>query len=341
VNIDLHCHILTEEMLRLMQGVSKQYAPYVEPTEQTYTRVVTENVKSLILNIPSNGARMLTPIGGYDVAVRLEDMDRMRVDVQAMAQVPQTFLYDIPLEVNAQFARIINEGMAKIKQEYPGRFAPLAAVPLQDGQAAADELEHAVKVLGLNGVGTGTSLYSGGNLDEEHLEPFYAKLNELNVPWFIHPDRPPAAQETKKYYLGNFIGNPLGTTIAVCSLIFGGVLERYPNIRVWTPHAGGYVPYQFGRYDHGFQWREEPKAVIKTKPSTYLPQVMFDIIAHSKPALNYLVQTFGPEQVFLGTDYPYDMGIGDPVGLIDSIETTDEAGKALIKGGNAQKALGL
>src|SRR6266516_4469915 len=214
-------------------------------------------------------------------------MERTGVDCQAVAPWPRMFfIYDIPREVAIELAKVQNEQAAALKREHPGKFAPLATVPLQDGQAAADELERAVKQLGLHGLATGTSC-GAKPLDAEHLEPFYAKLNELDVPWFIHSYGAVSTPEFKKYYLNNFVGNPLETTLAVCSLIFGGVIERYPNIRCWTPHAGGYVPFQFGRYDHGFTWRPESKAVI------------------------------------------------------DKIETTGPAGKALIRGGNAQAALRL
>jgi aminocarboxymuconate-semialdehyde decarboxylase len=176
------------------------------------------------------------------------------------------------------------------------------------------------------------------------------------VPWFIHPSHAPIAAGAPKYYLTNFIGNPLETTIAVASLIFGGMMERYPRLRCWTAHAGGFVPYQFGRFDHGYQWRDEAKVVVDKPPSAYLGAFLFDTIAHSKPALDYLVQTFGPEQVYLGTDYlgtdylgtdylgtdyPFDMGLADAVGVVDAIQTTDAAGKQLIKDGNARAALRL
>jgi aminocarboxymuconate-semialdehyde decarboxylase len=267
-------------------------------------------------------------------------MARTGVDVQAISSFVGTFLYEIPAEVNIEFSKIQNEEFARLKREHPGKFAPLAAVPLQDGQAAADELERAVKVLGLHGVATSTSLHDR-NLDDPSLEPFYARLNGLQVPWFIHPSFALIGQRAPKYYLTNFIGNPLETTIGVAALIFGGVMERYPNIRCWTSHAGGFIPYQIGRLDHGYQWRPEPKVVIKQPPSSYLNAFLFDIIAHSEPALDYLVQTFGADQVYLGTDYPFDMGLPDPLGVVDAIGTTDEAGKQRIREGNARAALRL
>jgi aminocarboxymuconate-semialdehyde decarboxylase len=340
MNIDMHCHVITEEMLRQLRGVSETHAPRLIETGKPYPSGLTTSSHGFALELPSRDFRTTWPEGGHNVELRLADMARTGVDVQAISQWPFMFLYDIPAEVGIEFAKVQNEGFAQLKQRYPGKFAPLAAVPLQDGEAAAAELERAVKQLGLHGVATGTS--SGANpLDSEHLEPFYAKLNELRVPWFIHSYGAVSVPPFRKYYLNNFVGNPLETTIAVTSLIFGGVMERYPNIRCWTAHAGGYVPYQFGRYDHGYQWRDEPKVIIKKPPSEYLHAFMFDIIAHSKPALNYLVQTFGPEQVYLGTDYPFDMGLPDPLGTIAAIETTDEAGKELIRSGNARAALRL
>jgi len=341
VTIDMHCHVLTEEMIRLLQGVSKEYAPILSTTDRPYPSGLTTSSQGFALTFPSRGGNPSPwPEGGHNVDLRLEDMARTGIDCQAVSQNPAMYLYEIPAEVNVEFAKLQNEELARLKRDHPGKFAPLAAVPLQDGQAAADELERAVRVLGLHGVATSTNV-AGRNLDGPDLEPFYAKLNELQVPWFIHPSGAPLADRAPRYYLTNFVGNPLDTTIAVCSLIFGGVMERYPNIRCWTPHAGGYVPYQFGRYEHGYQWRDEPKVVVDKPPSHYLPAFLFDVIAHSAPALNYLVQTFGPERVYLGSDYPFDMGLPDPVGTIDAIETTDAAGKERIKEGNARAALHL
>src|SRR5215212_9360679 len=314
--VDMHCHILTEEMIRLMQGVSRTYAPILSTTDTPYPSGLTTSSQGFNLTFPSRNSTTTWPEGGHNVELRLADMARTGVDVQAISPFVGTFLYEIPTEVNLEFSKIFNEEAVRLK------------------------LEHAVTELGLHGVATSTSLHDR-NLDDPTLEPFYAKLNELRVPWFIHPSFALIGQRAPKYYLTNFIGNPLETTIAVAALIFGGVMERYPNIRCWTSHAGGFVPYQFGRLDHGYQWRPEPKVVIKRPPSTYLNAFLFDIIAHSEPALDYLVQTFGADQVYLGTDYPFDMGLPDPLGVVEAIRTTDEAGKQRIREGNARAALRL
>jgi aminocarboxymuconate-semialdehyde decarboxylase len=338
--IDMHAHILTEEMIRLMQGVSKAHAPFLTTTDTPYPCGLTTSSQGFTMTFPSRNSTTTWPEGGHNVDLRLEDMARTGVDVQAISPFVGSFLYEIPTEVNVEFCKLYNEEFARLKKAHPGKFAPLATVPLQDGEAAAAELERAVKELGLHGVATSTSLHDA-NLDDPRLEPFYAKLNELQVPWFIHPSFTPIAQRAPKYYLTNFIGNPLETTIAVAALIFGGVMERHPNIRCWTPHAGGFVPYQYGRLDHGYEWRPEPKGQITKPPSEYLDAFLFDIIAHSAPALDYLVQTFGAEQVYLGTDYPFDMGLPDPVGTVQNISTIDDVGKSLISTGNARAALRL
>lgn len=328
MKIDIHAHVLPEETARQMQGIHRADAPIIEHGADFDTLVVGP------LRYPK------FPRGGYDTATRLEAMAASGVDAQAVSQVPQTFLYRLDPKIGIEFSKAQNEGLAKLAKENPGKFYPLASVPLQDGEAAAAELERAVTQLGLSGVETATNV-AGKNLDDPSLEPFFAKLSELGCAWLIHPDSVAAMDRLGKYYLNNFIGNPLDTTIAVASLIFGGVFERYPNLTLCTCHAGGFVPYQYGRFDHGYGERDEAKVVIKKRPSEYLKHVNFDIITHSKPALEYLVQTFGPDHVMLGTDYPFDMGVVDPVGLIESIESTDAAGKAKIAGGNAAKLLKL
>ena len=328
MRIDIHAHALPEETMRQMQAISKAHAPRLERGVDSDTLVVGD------FRYPK------FPCGGWDTATRLEAMAKSGVDAQAVAQPPMTFLYELDSKLALEFSQAQNEGLARLMKQNPGKFYPLCAVPLQDPEAAAAELERAVRQLGLFGVETGTNV-AGRNLDDLMLEPFYRKLAELGCFWLIHPWQAAPMDRMGSYYMINIVGFPLETTVAVASLIFGGVIERHPQIRVCTCHAGGFVPYQYGRFDHGFEVRAEAKAVIKKKPSEYLRAFYFDTITHSRPVLEYLVRNFGPEHVMLGTDYPFDMGVVDPVGLIGSLESTDAAGKALIEGGNAAKLLGI
>src|SRR4051794_11676870 len=164
--IDMHCHILTEEMIRLFQGVSKTYAPILSTTDTPYPCGLTTSSQGFTLTFPSRNATTTWPEGGHNVDLRLEDMARTGIDCQAISSFVGMFLYEIPAEVNVELAKLQNEEFARLKRDHPGKFAPLATVPLQDGQAAADELERAIKVLGLHGVATSTSL-ADKNLDEE------------------------------------------------------------------------------------------------------------------------------------------------------------------------------
>jgi aminocarboxymuconate-semialdehyde decarboxylase len=314
--------------MRQMQAIDQAHAPRLEHGPDYATMVVAD--------VPLPRFHR----GGWDVATRLEDMARAGVEAQAVCQLSQTFFYWLDPKLTLEFAQAQNEGLAALAKTYPGKFYPLAAVPLQDPETAARELERAVKELGLYGVETGSNV-GGKNLDDPSLEPFFAKLNELACFWLIHPDRVAPTERLRKYQLMNLVGNPTDTTIAIASLIFGGILERYPNIRVCTCHGGGFFPYQYGRWDRGHQVLDEPKAVISRKPSSYADAIFFDIITHSKPALEYLVRTFGADHVLLGTDSPfiYSMGLSDPLAVVEGIESTDGAGKALIAGGNAARLL--
>ena len=322
-SIDLHAHVLTEETMRLMRGVSATHAPRVEGT----TMLLGETIR--YPNVPS---------GTWDLDERLADMDRTGVDAQAVTVVPFTLGYEWEPRLAREMCAVQNEQLAKLHRQHPSRFYPLGCVPLQDPRAAVEEAERAVRQLRLYGLGLGTRL-PDHNFDWEELEPFWAKVEDLDVPLMCHPTQRLQLPDLKDYYLVNFIGNPLDSTIMIAALVFGGVLKRHPGLKFVIVHGGGFVPYQYGRFDHGWQVRPEPKAKLQELPSTYIRRLYFDIITHAKPALEYLVGEFGADHVVLGTDYPYDMGVADPVGLIDSLTSTDAAGKQAIKGGNAAKLL--
>ena len=149
---------------------------------------------------------------------------------------------------------------------------------------------------------------NGKNLDDPSFEPLWAAAAELDAFMMIHPGNVAGADRLRSYYLGNLIGNPLDTTIAAACLIFGGVLERHPTLNFVMVHGGGFIPYQGGRWVHGWQVRPEPKVHLKHSPEPYLDRFLYDTILHSKAALEFLIASVGAERVFLGSDYPYDMG---------------------------------
>jgi aminocarboxymuconate-semialdehyde decarboxylase len=212
-------------------------------------------------------------------------------------------------------------------------------VPLQDAEAAAEELERAVQVNGMVGVQIGANV-NGMNLDDPSLLPFFQVAEKLQAPIFIHPDNVPALDRIPRYNLRNFIGNPLDTTIAAASLIFGGVLERFPNLKVCLAHGGGFVPYQRGRFARGFKVREEAKLRISRPPDDYLSRMYFDTVIHFEPALRYMVETCGARRVVMGSDYPAAMGDPEPVQFVASSRLKEEE-KKLVLSENARELFRL
>jgi aminocarboxymuconate-semialdehyde decarboxylase len=179
---------------------------------------------------------------------------------------------------------------------------------------------------------------NGKNLDDPSFEPIWAAAADLNAFMMVHPGNVAGAERLRGYYLNNLIGNPLDTTIAAACLIFGGVLERHTKLNFVIVHAGGFIPYQGGRWVHGWHVRPEPKVHLKHSPQPYLDRMLYDTITHSKPALEFLVSSAGADRVFLGSDYPYDMGTGECVRQVRAAGIS-AADKDKILGGHAAAIL--
>ncbi len=325
--IDVHAHILTEETIRLLQRESPKAAPKLSDVDEQFGT----------LDVAGNVYRHF-PRGGWDLDRRFQDMTASKVDLQVLSVCPQTFLYPQPPALAAAFARIQNEQLAKLVKAHPGRFQAIATVPMQAPRQAADELRHAMSALGLRGVQIGSNI-AGKNLDDPELEPVWATAAELGAFILVHPINVAGIDRLKSYYLNNLIGNPLDTTIAAACLVFSGVLERYPSLKICLAHGGGFVPYQAGRFVHGWQVRAEPKVKLPKPPTDSLQRFYFDTIVHSKEVLEFLVRNAGADRVLLGSDYPFDMGTPDGVLQVRSlsIPATD---RTSILGGLAQTMLG-
>ena len=267
-----------------------------------------------------------------DLDKRLQDMDRTSVDVQAISP------YLGFLNKDLATARRMNQGIAEAVDSHPSRFVGLAAVPMSNPAEAATELERAVKELDMRGVEIGSNV-GGTNLDAKEFAPFYARVQELDVPVFIHPVEVLGIDRLRSYHLANLLGNPTDTAAAVASLIFGGVLKEFPRLKFYLAHGGGSCPYLRGRWEHGWRVRSEIKAVLNRPFSEYFGLLYFDSLLHSTPALNYLVETVGVERVMLGTDYPFDMGDPDPLKTVASLPHLSDGQKEMVYGGNAAALL--
>jgi aminocarboxymuconate-semialdehyde decarboxylase len=326
--IDVHAHILTDETIRLLQRESPKLAPKLTDIDEQFGT----------LDVAGNVYRHF-PRGGWDLDRRFQDMNAGKVDVQVLSVCPQTFVYAQPPALAAAFARIQNEQLAKLVRTHPDRFQGIATIPMQAPKLAADELRHAMTTLGLRGVQIGSNI-AGKNLDDPEFEPVWETAAELGAFMLIHPINVAGIDRLKSYYLNNLIGNPLDTTIAAACLVFGGVLERHPSLRICLSHGGGFVPYQAGRFLHGWHVRTEPKVHLKKPPTESLDRFYFDTIVHSKEALEFLVGSAGSGRVLLGSDYPFDMGTPDGVLQVRSLPIAP-ADRTSILGGLAQTMLGM
>lgn len=325
--IDVHAHVLTEETIRLLQREAPKAAPKLSEIDEQFGT----------LDVAGSIYRHF-PRGGWDLDRRLADMAASKVDVQVLSVCPQTFVYNQPPAVAAGFARIQNEQLAKLVKTHPGRFLAIATLPMQEPKLAADELRYAMRTLGLGGAQIGSNI-AGKNLDDPELEAVWATASELGAFILVHPINVAGMDRLGSYYLNNLIGNPLDTTIAAACLVFSGVLERYPNLKFCLSHGGGFVPYQQGRFLHGWHVRDEPKKKLKKPPTESLNRFYFDTITHSADALEFLVGSAGADRVLLGSDYPFDMGMPDGVLQVKNLSIAPVEQDAIL-GTHARALLG-
>src|SRR5262245_5267683 len=272
------------------------------------------------------------------VEARLSDMDAEGVDIQAISCVPFVMYPEVSAELGVTIARINNEALAAACARRPDRFVALASVPLQDPPSAAIELERAAQ-LGLPGVEIPPNV-CGQGLDEPQFEVFWEAAEALHMVVCIHPFDAAPQGMLARYGLGNLVGNLYDTGLAAALLIYGGVLERHPALRVILYHGGGAFPSLIGRLDMGYRIYPECQAAIPRPPSTYVNQFAFDIIAFRQDMLRYLISTYGAEHLVVGSDYPLPAGLAHPVAEVKALGLDPETESAVL-GGNASRLLRL
>lgn len=317
---DIHAHILEKETISALNKALPDVEVSLTPIDD----------ESAVLSV-SGVAYKPFPRGGWDVARRLADMERYGFDKQLLAVSPQTVMYDKAADVALTASRIQNDAIAARVAAMPDKFLGLATVPLHAPDMAAAELERAMKAGGIVGAMLGTNI-EGKNLDGEELEPFWAKAQDLGAVLLLHPLKVAGIDRQRSFYLQNFIGNPLDTTIAAACLVFGGVLERYPALKVLLSHGGGFTPYQQARWIHGWAERAEAKVRLKGEPGPSIDLLLFDTILHGVEPLQFLVDLVGAERVMLGTDYPFDMGQYDLLDVIDNLRITTAQRETILSG---------
>jgi predicted TIM-barrel fold metal-dependent hydrolase len=313
--IDVHAHCLFHEALALMGDEARG------------------------VNVPVNGAENLV----IAVAERLRQMDAMAIDMEVLSINP--FWYRKDRDAAAAIVKLQNEKLAELCAAQPDRFAAFASLALQFPDLAVEQLEYAVKKLGLRGAQIGSSV-AGEDFSESRFHPVWAKAEELGAVLFIHPQSQP--ELAKRYkgngWLSNTIGNPLDTTIALQHLIFEGTLDRFPGLKVLAAHGGGYLPSYAARSDHACFVAPpgacNPDIKLKKQPTEYLRQLYFDALVFTPEALRHLVAQVGASQIMLGSDHPF-VWEQHPVDHVFATETLSDDERVAILGGNAARLLGI
>lgn len=278
-----------------------------------------------------------------DVSVRLAAMDATGIDVQALSISVGQYFHWADRDLAAKIVRVQNEKLAEVSAAHPDRFVPIGAVALQHPELAAAQLEYAVKELGHRGVMI-TGSVDGVELSDPRFHPFWAKAEALDVVVFIHPRGFPdgAARLKGNGRLGNIIGNPIETTIALSHLIFEGTLDRYPGLKIVAAHGGGFLPSYIGRSDHCHTSDDRGcRGNEKKKPSDYLGQIYFDSLVYRTQNLRHLIDEAGVSQVVLGTDYPYGMENRNGIAHILSVPGLTDDDRQAILGGTLTRLLKL
>ena len=328
LTVDLHCHMYVPAAADAVAEVFDMETDGLHRFSNRATRDVNARQSETI-------HEQLT-----SVERRLEDMDRMGIDVQAVSPVPLQYYYALPRELGRTATQLINDEIAAVAAAHPDRFVGLGGLPMQDPQMAVKELERVMGDLGFKGIELCTNV-NGEELSTERFRPVFAKAEALGALVFLHPNGFSDGGRLADHYFINVIGNPLDSTVAVSHLIFDGVLDRFPGLKICVAHGGGFLPAYSGRIDHAHAAREDCRRAIENPPGDYLRRLYFDTVVFTEHQLEYLASLYGSDHIVLGTDYPFDMGMYDPVGFVEGAAALTDADREAIVGGNAARLLGI
>lgn len=326
MNIDLHNHVIPPTVVDALARDPKRYGMSIE-----------EKDGKRFFNSHGRLAE-LQPVF-YDADAKVEWMDENKLDIAAISVGPPIYFYWLSPEIGLEAAKLANDGIAQMVAKRPDRLRGMAHLPMQDPDAAITELERVVKEYKFKAVEVGTSI-EGMALADPRFRKVLKTIEQLGCFMFTHPYQCLAQGGMDDYYLKNFVGFPLDTTLMVAHLMYSGALDELKDLKILLPHGGGYVPYQIGRFIHGFNVRPEPKMKTSTSPADLLRRFYFDALTHDPQAARHLINMVGADRVVIGSDHPFDMGPPDLMGAIDAIPELSASEREYVCGLTALSLLG-
>ena len=283
----------------------------------------------------------LPPRAKWTPEERLADMDSLGVDVHVVSPYVGFYNYHLPVEVARATSVETNDEIAGMIRAWPERFAGLGTLPMQDVVAAIAEMERCMTRLGLKGVEINDHV-NGRTLEEPEFRPFWKAAQELGALVFFHQGGDTVVTpRSARYHLPNSIGNLADRAVTFATLVSGGVMDEFPDLKICLGHGGGYTCFGIGRMDHGWQVRSEARVYITQPPSAYLRRFYYDCIVYTEPALRFLIDSVGADRVVFGTDWPYDMALDWPVAWVLGMKGLSQEEKEAILWKNLERLLGL
>jgi len=319
LKIDIHTHILPKDLPDLKTKFG--YGEWVR----------LDHISSISANMMKNDKFFRTvECNCWDPLKRIDECDQTFVDIQVLSTIPVMFSYWAQPNDTFWLSKILNDHIADIVSSYTTRFIGLGTLPMQDNKLAIKELERCMNDLSLAGIQIGSNI-NGKNLNDDDFFPIFEAASDLGASIFVHPWDIMGKNQMTKYWLPWLVGMPAETSRAICSLIFGGIFEKLPNLRFAFAHGGGSFPATIGRIQHGFDVRPDLCAVDnKIDPIEYLNKFWVDSLVHDLDALNYLIKKIGDKKIALGSDYPFPLGEGRPGELIESSNLPNQTKENLL-----------
>ncbi len=318
MKIDIHTHIMPDKMPNWVKKFG--YGEFIHLEHRNCKACMMKGDK-LFREVEDNC---------FEAKVRLQEMEDTNVDIQVLSTIPVLFNYWAKPHDGLETSRFFNDHICETVVQHPNHFMGIGTVPLQDVDLAIKEMERCVQELKMPGLEIGSNI-NGKNLGDEIFFPFYKRAEELGCALFIHPWEMMGEQQMQKYWLPWLVGMPAETSRAICSMIFGGVLEKFPKLRLAFAHGGGSFPLTIGRIEHGFNVRPDLVAIDNPiNPRNYIGKFWIDGLVHDKKAMEFLIDVMGEDFICMGSDYPFPLGEHRPGALIESMELSKELKEKLL-----------